>query len=97
MWNFHEGHERGNITWNGRADLVRFITMAQQHRLLVNLRIGPYICGEYYFGGLPLWLRGMDGIECFRCSDPVEREMARVVGYVVEQVRPLLAQNGATL
>ena len=24
-------------------------------------------CGEYYFGGLPVWLRNMDDIKCFRC------------------------------
>ena len=98
MWNFHEGTERGNITWKDRADLVQFITLAQQHGLLVNLRIGPYVCGEYYFGGLPLWLRNFENITCFRCSDPVwKKEMARVVHFVVDKVRPLLFQNGGNI
>ncbi len=51
------------------------------------VRIGPYVCGEYYFGGIPLWLREVDDVQCFRCSDPVwEREAARFVGEVVAQL-----------
>lgn len=33
------------------ADLPRFIALAGQNGLSVVVRIGPYICGEYYFGG----------------------------------------------
>lgn len=94
MWNIHE-HKRGNLTWEGRADLSAFIRQAGEAGLYVNLRIGPYICGEYYFGGIPVWMRSVDDVQCFRCADPVwEREMGRIVGEVVEEVRPLLASNG---
>ena len=42
---------------------------------------------RYYFGGIPLWLRNVDNVSCFRCSDPVwERESARFVGEVVQQL-----------
>ena len=98
MWNFHEGKERGNVTWSGRRDLVQFIQLANEHGLYVNLRIGPYVCGEYYYGGLPLWLRTRETIQCFRCNDKVwKREMQRVLKYVVEKVRPLLASNGGNV
>ena len=82
----------------------RFIELAANNGLYVVLRIGPYICGEYYYGGIPLWMRhqsdtgGGKEIECFRCIDPVwKREMARWVSTVVHKVRPLLASNGGPI
>ena len=94
MWNFHE-HERGQVSWSGRRNITRFIELAGQHGLDVAVRIGPYVCGEYQFGGIPFWLRTLDNVSCFRCSDPVwEREMARFVGEVVDVVRPQLKSRG---
>ena len=48
-------HKRGEISWEGYADLPRFIDLAAANGLYVVVRIGPYICGEYFFGGLPVW------------------------------------------
>ena len=94
MWNFHE-HERGQVSWSGRRNITRFVELAGQHGLDVAVRIGPYVCGEYQFGGIPFWLRTLDNVSCFRCSDPVwEREMARFVGEVVDVVRPQLKSRG---
>ena len=94
MWNFHE-HERGTLTWSGRHNLTHFIELASRHGLYVTLRIGPYVCGEYQFGGLPFWMRTLDDVKCFRCSDRVwEREMTRFVGAVVDLVRPQLRTAG---
>jgi len=86
MWNFHE-HKRGQLDWSGRANLTEFVRLAAERHLNVVVRIGPYVCGEYYFGGLPLWLRDVDNISCFRCSDPVwKRETTKFVTEVVEQL-----------
>ena len=54
FWNQHEPHAPGNWSWNDNLDLVAFIEAAADHDLLVSLRIGPYVCGEFYFGGLPV-------------------------------------------
>lgn len=35
---------------------MAFLKLAQQHNLLVILRAGPYMCGEWEFGGLPAWV-----------------------------------------
>jgi beta-galactosidase GanA len=71
---------------------------AKANDLKVVLRIGPYICGEYYFGGLPLWLRHVDGATCFRCDDPVwEREMQRIVSIVVAEMTNQLWPNGGPI
>ena len=94
MWNFHE-HVRGQVSWSGRRNVTRFIELAGRHGLDVAVRIGPYVCGEYQFGGIPFWLRTLDNVSCFRCSDPVwEREMERFVGEVVDVVRPQLKSRG---
>ncbi|KAF4662791.1 Beta-galactosidase 6 [Perkinsus olseni] len=75
FWNFHEPEPPRfddvdrrfvhNYDFSGRADLVRFIRAAGEKDLFVNLRIGPYVCAEWAFGGLPLWLRDVPGM-CFR-------------------------------
>ena len=82
----------------------RFIELAAENELYVVLRIGPYICGEYYYGGIPLWMRHQidydngKEIECYRCADPVwKREMSRSVRTVVNKVKPLLASKGGPI
>jgi hypothetical protein len=99
FWNAHEttADQVGNASWEGRANLPRFIELAASHGLWVTVRIGPYICGEYYFGGIPTWVRE-SGATCFRCSDPIwEREAGRWVGVVVDKIRPSLASNGGNV
>lgn len=80
-----------------QANLPKFIQLAAEAGLWVNVRIGPYICGEYYFGGIPVWMRE-SGAECFRCSDSIwKQQMARWVKVVVEKIRPQLANNGGNV
>ena len=54
-WSFHEIEHR-LYNFEGQADLVAFIKMAQDFDLLVLLRPGPFIDAERDFGGLPFWL-----------------------------------------
>ena len=39
------------------SNLVKFIQVAKKHGMYVNLRIGPYVCAEWNYGGLPVWLK----------------------------------------
>lgn len=97
FWSAHEPRlsDRGHAHWDGAADLVAFIRLAEKNGLYVTLRIGPYVCGEYNFGGIPVWVRNLDGISCFRCADPVwKAEMARWVKTVVQLVKPQLQPAG---
>eukprot|EP01051_Picozoa_sp_SAG22_P024379 SAG22_NODE_6734_length_818_cov_1.000000_1_plen_247_part_10 len=99
FWNAHETtrSQVGNGDWTGRKDLPRFIQLAAKHGLWVTVRIGPYICGEYYFGGIPVWMRE-SGAECFRCQDAVwEREAQRWVAEVVKKIAPSLASAGGNV
>ena len=38
------------------ADVFSFIELIQELEMVVLLRVGPYICAEWDFGGLPWWL-----------------------------------------
>lgn len=53
-WNFHEQIE-------GKTDfsqLTQFLDNCHKMGLYVILRVGPYICAEWDFGGFPRWLGG---------------------------------------
>lgn len=67
-WNFHE-LEPGVFNFTGDKDLGAFLKAAQDAGLLVILRAGPYICGEWDMGGLPSWLLRHKNI-ALRTSDP---------------------------
>ena len=43
----------GNFDFSRFLNITRFIQMAKEEDLLVIFRPGPYICGEWDFGGLP--------------------------------------------
>ncbi|KAG2281985.1 hypothetical protein Bca52824_053205 [Brassica carinata] len=55
FWNIHEP-QQGKFDFSGRCDIVRFIKVIQAHDLYVCLRIGPFIQGEWSYGGLPFLL-----------------------------------------
>ncbi|GAA0369707.1 beta-galactosidase [Alkalibacterium iburiense] len=54
-WNAHEP-EKGEFCFTGMYDLVKFIKLVDKLDLHLILRISPYICAEWEFGGLPYWL-----------------------------------------
>ncbi|CAF1541268.1 unnamed protein product [Adineta steineri] len=52
FWNIHE-QKRGTYDFSGRANLSQFLQDAANAGLFVNLRIGPYVCAEWDYGGFP--------------------------------------------
>jgi beta-galactosidase len=55
MWNFHETYQ-SQFDFTGDKDLSLFLQICQEEDLLVLLRLGPYSCGEWEFGGFPAWM-----------------------------------------
>ena len=47
-WNVHE-LSPGQFTFSGASDLPRFLSLAKEADMVVLLRLGPYICGEWEF------------------------------------------------
>lgn len=69
-WNFHNPNP-AHFDFSDQRDLTKWIQTANEVGLLVLLRIGPYVCGEWEFGGLPAWLLS-DKYSCaLRTYDPV--------------------------
>jgi hypothetical protein len=96
FWNYHE-HERLNVSFAGNADLGAFIKLAAAANLWVDLRIGPYVCSEWTFGGLPLWLQTISGLEVRTNNTHFMREMEQWVRHVVAEVRHLFADRGGPI
>ncbi|CAI0392461.1 unnamed protein product [Linum tenue] len=74
FWNVHEPSP-GNFNFEGRNDLVRFIRTIHKAGLYAHLRIGPYVCAEWNFGGFPVWLKYVPGISFRTDNEPFKKAM----------------------
>ena len=100
MWNFHE-QQRGQLEWGGRRNITHFIDLAAQRNLSVVVRIGPYVCAEWTYGGIPAWLGLKTGV-AFRQTnklwqDAMEKWFALVVRRMAEASRSASDSIGANL
>jgi hypothetical protein len=96
FWNIHE-QKRGTYDFSGRANLSQFLQEAANAGLFVNLRIGPYVCAEWDYGGLPVWLNNIPNISFRSNNDAWKTEMKRFVSDIVKYVDPYLAKNGGPI
>ncbi|XP_054805013.1 beta-galactosidase 9 isoform X1 [Prosopis cineraria] len=86
FWNGHEP-VRGKYNFEGRYDLVKFVKLVGSSGLYLHLRVGPYVCAEWNFGGFPVWLRDIPGIVFRTNNAPFKEEMERFVSKVVNLMR----------
>ncbi|KAK9933102.1 hypothetical protein M0R45_020311 [Rubus argutus] len=86
---FWSGHEpqRGQYYFEGRYDIVKFVKLVGASGLYLHLRIGPYVCAEWNFGGFPVWLRDIPGIVFRTDNAPFKEEMQRFVKKIVDLMR----------
>ena len=96
FWNFHE-QKQGVLDFSGRGNLSQFLQDAADAGLFVNLRIGPYVCAEWNYGGLPAWLNQVPNMS-FRSSNPAwKAAMKKFVLEIVDYSTPYLAKNGGPI
>jgi beta-galactosidase len=96
FWNMHEPHP-GQWDFSGQYDVAQFIRTAQQVGLYVILRPGPYVCGEWSFGGYPNWLLKDPKIQV-RSLDPEYMKAAQAyMEHLGQQLKPLLWTNGGPI
>ncbi|XP_027342631.1 beta-galactosidase 8-like isoform X1 [Abrus precatorius] len=86
FWNIHEP-VRGQYDFDGRKDLVKFVQTVAAAGLYVHLRIGPYVCAEWNYGGFPLWLHFIPGIKFRTDNEPFKVEMKRFTAKIVDMIK----------
>ncbi|CAL4902048.1 unnamed protein product [Urochloa decumbens] len=96
-WNLHEP-EPQRWEFKGFADIESYLRLAQELDMLVMLRIGPYICGEWDLGGFPPWLLTIEPALKLRSSDSTYLSLVeRWWGALLPKVAPLLYNNGGPI
>jgi beta-galactosidase len=96
FWNLHE-HRKGRFDFSGRLDLPRFLSECQAQGLKVILRVGPYICAETNFGGLPPWLLQEPGLVTRTNNEPFKRYMAEWCRTLFSRVGEFQATRGGPI
>nr|ACC60981.1 beta-galactosidase 1 precursor [Petunia x hybrida] len=86
FWNGHEP-EQGKYYFEERYDLVKFIKLVHQAGLYVNLRVGPYACAEWNFGGFPVWLKYVPGISFRTDNEPFKAAMQKFTTKIVNMMK----------
>ncbi|KAJ4831119.1 hypothetical protein Tsubulata_010635 [Turnera subulata] len=86
FWNGHEPSP-GKYYFEDRYDLVKFIKLVQQAGLYVHLRIGPYVCAEWNFGGFPVWLKYVPGISFRTDNGPFKAAMQKFTEKIVGMMK----------
>ncbi|KAJ4848912.1 Beta-galactosidase 8 [Turnera subulata] len=98
FWNVHEP-VRNQYDFEGRYDLVKFVKLVGEAGLYVHLRIGPYVCAEWNYGGFPLWLHFIPGIKFRTDNEPFKAEMQRFTAKIVDMMKQenLYASQGGPI
>lgn len=68
---FLNAHQHKPNDWNFtfNTDLKLFLDKAAAANLFINFRIGIYICGEWNYGGFPIWINSIPNLTT-RTSNP---------------------------
>ncbi|KAJ6691579.1 BETA-GALACTOSIDASE RELATED [Salix purpurea] len=98
FWNAHEPVQN-QYDFEGRYDLVKFIKLVGEAGLYAHLRIGPYVCAEWNYGGFPLWLHSIPGIKFRTDNEPFKVEMQRFTAKIVDMMKQekLYASQGGPI
>jgi hypothetical protein len=97
--NFHEA-QPGAVDFSGDRNVTEFLSIAHSVGLVVLLRAGPYVCGEWTFGGLPWWLLNDDiAPQCvIRTSNPTYiRYVDAWWAQLMPVLRPMLYVSGGPI
>jgi len=78
--------------------ITHFLDLAKETGLLVTLRPGPYVCGEWEFGGFPYWLLQKNPDMVLRSSDPEFLDaVAEWYSIILPVLKPYLYSNGGNV
>jgi beta-galactosidase GanA len=99
FWNLHEPtpdhFDWGSI--NPRANVTAFLDMCAEMGLFVVLRVGPFVCGEWHYGGIPAWVNQIPGVAIRQSNGPWQDAVERYVDAFMAKVEPYLAKHGGPI
>ncbi|XP_050229335.2 beta-galactosidase 15-like [Mercurialis annua] len=98
FWNAHEPQRR-QYDFSGNLDFIRFFKTIRDEGLYAILRIGPYVCAEWTYGGLPVWLNSLPGIKLRTNNEVFKNEMKNFTSIIVDMVQreKLFASQGGPI
>ena len=96
FWGVHEPRE-GVYDFSGNADLGAFIELCRERDMAFIVRMGPYICAEWNYGGFPAWLRDVPDIVIRTWNEPYVERVKKYFRMLVAHIRPHLATNGGNV
>jgi len=94
-WNWHEEVE-GQYSWSGDRDLEGFLKACSEEGIMVLLRAGPYVCGEWEFGGFPSWLLTKNATLRTYERNYIA-QVDRWYGALMPKLKPHLYSNGGSV
>jgi hypothetical protein len=98
MWNDLEQPDGSFDFSTGNRDIAGFLRTCREEGMWVLFRPGPYICGEWDFGGIPATLLKHPDLKIRTLHD--KRFMAAQTRYleaVAKVAKPFLASNGGPI
>lgn len=93
FWNNHEP-QRDVYDFSGDRDLGHFLDLCGARGLNVFLRLGPYCCAEWNYGGYPPYLRDEPGVRIRTFNEPYLRRVEKYFEHLAAELRPRLATRG---
>jgi len=99
FWSVHESKPDAFDFGSPRANVSAFLQRAADAGLFVSMRIGPFICGEWSYGGIPAWINQIldAGKGNIRAIGPWEGRMSSFVKRFFAEIEPFLAKNGGPI
>ncbi|KAK7388278.1 hypothetical protein VNO78_23091 [Psophocarpus tetragonolobus] len=98
FWNAHEPSPRV-YDFAGNNNLIKFLKTIKESGLYGVLRIGPYVCAEWNYGGIPVWVHNLPGVEIRTANRVFMNEMQNFTTLIVDMVKKekLFASQGGPI
>ncbi|KAJ8641769.1 hypothetical protein MRB53_018463 [Persea americana] len=98
FWDLHEPVQN-QYDFQGRKDLVKFVKTVGNAGLYVHLRIGPFVCAEWNYGGLPVWLHLIPGTVFRTDNKSFKNKMRQFTTKIVHMMKQqnLFASQGGPI
>ncbi|KAJ3493235.1 hypothetical protein NLG97_g4859 [Lecanicillium saksenae] len=97
FWNLLEPRQGQWLGSSPENNISHFASLANSHGLKLVLRLGPYVCGEREWGGLPWWLGTVPGIDIRKNNKPFFETSRRYLSKLGSDLKDQLVTRGGPI